>query len=334
MKSISKLSLVIAAALAGTVLTSVSASAATTTLSVGGSTVTTGTVATNPAVLPVPSDNKVDSADALKVSISGSDITGISITAVATNATIVTALHTDTAPVTSNTGSSTVSIATGTGTTAEFYVYTKTTNAGTVVVSFAGTSVTYHVKGSAGAAYNLSLIAPETVNTSTSNKMLVKTTDIFGNPVTTSTPAVTSIGATVGAVSVSDTATGTFAFDLSAPATVGTIGLSVGITATDVSGLAAAAKTATKFIAVTNLADALASANAQISALNSQLTAANAAKKAAEDALVAEKAGRATDAATTKAAADLAAAAYKAEYNALAKKWNAKNPRAKVALKK
>jgi hypothetical protein len=35
-----------------------------------------------------------------------------------------------------------------------------------------------------------------------------------------------------------------------------------------------------------------------------------------------------------KAASDLAAAAYKAEYNALAKKWNAKNPKAKVALKK
>jgi len=330
MKSINKLSLVIAAALAGTVLTSVSASAATTTLSVGGSTVTTGTVATNPTVLPVPSDNKVDSADALKVSISGSDITGISITAVATNATIVTALHTDTAPVTSNTGSSTVSIATGTGTVAEFYVYTKTTNAGTVVVSFAGTSVTYYVKGSAGAAYNLSLIAPDTVNTSTSTKIFARTSDIFGNPVTTSTPSVTSIGATVGSVSVSETSTGTFAFDLSAPATVGTIGLSVGITATDIAGLAAASKTATKFIAITNLADALASANAQISALNSQLLAANAAKKAAEDALTAEK----SNAALAKAAADLAAAAYKAEYNALAKKWNAKNPKAKVALKK
>jgi hypothetical protein len=330
MKSISKLSLVIAAALAGTVLTSVSASAATTTLSVGGSTVTTGTVVTNPTVLPVPSDNKVDSADALKVLISGSDITGISITAVATNATIVTALHTDTAPVTSNTGSSTVSIATGTGTTAEFYVYTKTTNAGTVVVSFAGTSVTYYVKGSAGAAYNLSLTAPDTVNTSTSTKINARTTDIFGNPVTTSTPSVTAIGATVGSVSVSDTATGTFAFDLSAPATVGTIGLSVGITATDISGLAAAAKTATKFIAITNLSDALASANAQISALNAQLAAANLAKKTAEDALAAEK----SNAVLAKAAADLAAATYKAEYNALAKRWNAKFPKAKVALKK
>ena len=44
---------------------------------------------------------------------------------------------------------------------------------------------------------------------------------------------------------------------------------------------------------------------------------------------------RAASAATAaKAAADVAAAAYKAEYNALAKKWNAKNPKAKVALKK
>jgi hypothetical protein len=330
MKSINKLSLVIAAALAGTVLTSVSASAATTTLSVGGTTVTTGTVATNPTVLPVPSDNKVDSADALKVSISGSDITGISITAVATNATIVTALHTDTASVTSNSGASTVTIATGTGTTAEFYVYTKTTNAGTVVVSFAGTSVTYYVKGSAGAAYNLSLTAPDTLNTNTSTKIYAKTTDIFGNPVTTSTPSVTSIGATVGSVSVSDTATGTFAFDLSAPTTVGTIGLSVGITATDISGLAAAAKTSTKFIAVTNLADALASANAQIAALNAQLAAANLAKANAD----AAAAKAVADLATAKATADIAAATYKLEYNKLATAWNKKFPKSKVELKK
>ena len=36
--------------------------------------------------------------------------------------------------------------------------------------------------------------------------------------------------------------------------------------------------------------------------------------------------------ATDKAAADLAKATYKAEYNALATKWNKKNPKAKVAL--
>jgi hypothetical protein len=111
---------------------------------------------------------------------------------------------------------------------------------------------------------------------------------------------------------------------------VGTIGLSVGITATDISGLAAAAKTATKFIAVTNLSDALASANSQIAALNAQLAAANLAKTNAE----AATAKAVADLATAKATADIAAATYKLQYNKLATKWNKKFPKSKVALKK
>lgn len=324
-----KLAIAVVAAMTVTTLVATSANAATTTLTVGGSSVSTGTTAANPSVLPVPSDNKVDSADALKIAVTGLD-TGTVVSAVATNATIVTALHTDAAPVNSSTGSATVSINTGTGTTAEFYVYTKTTTAGTVVVSFAGNSTTYHVKGSAGAAYNLALTAPDTTNISSINKVYVKTTDVFGNPVVTSTPSVTAVNATLGSVSVSDTATGTFVFDLTAPAAVGTVGLSAAITATDVAGLAAAAKTATKFIAVTNIADALASANAQIAALNAQLAAEKAAHAVTKTALDSAT----VTVAQNKAAADLAAAAYKAEYNALAKKWNAKNPKAKVALKK
>jgi hypothetical protein len=62
------------------------------------------------------------------------------------------------------------------------------------------------------------------------------------------------------------------------------------------------------------------------------------AKAAADKALADAKAAAESAAVTAKAASDLelakAAAAYKAQYNALAKKWNAKNPKAKVALKK
>lgn len=320
-----KLVISMAAALTMTMLTATNANAAATALTVGGSAVTTGTTLANPSILPVPSDNKVDSADALKITITGLD-TGTVVTAVATNATIVTALHTDTVSVTASAGSSTVSIATGTGTSAEFYVYTKTTAVGTVVVSYTGNSTTYYVKGSAGAAYNLSLTAPDTLNISTASKVYVKETDIFGNAVTTSTPSVTAINGTVGTVSVSDTATGTFAFDLTAPATVGTVGLSVSITATDVVGLAAAAKTVSKFLTATNSAEALASANAQIATLKSQL-------ESEKSARAIEKA--ASDSATVTAAAKLATAnatiaSLKTQFNVLAKKWNAKFPKLKV----
>jgi hypothetical protein len=317
------------------------ASAATTTLTVGGSSVSTGTTAANPVVLPVPADNSVDSADALKIAVTGLD-TGTVVSAVASNASIVPALATVATPVTAAAGTSSLSINTGTGTTADFYVFTKTVNAGTVVVTIGGNVTTYYLKGSAGSAYNLSVVAADTANVSSINKVYVKTTDAFGNPVVTSTPAITVIGATAGSVSVSDTATGTFVFDLTAPATVGNAAFTAAITATDVVGLAAAAKSATKFVAITSIADALALANAQIASLNAQLAAEKTARAAdaaaAVSAATAAKAASDSATVTAKAASDaafaIAVAAYKAEFNALATKWNKANPKAKVALKK
>jgi len=333
MKSFKKIAVGVVAAMSIATIVATPASAATTTLTVGGSSVSTGTTAANPVVLPVPADNSVDSADALKIAITGLD-TGTVVSAVASNASIVPALATVATPVTASAGTASLSINTGTGTTADFYVFTKTVNAGTVVVTIGGNVTTYYVKGSAGAAYNLSVVAADTANVSSINKVYVKTTDAFGNPVVTSTPAITVIGATAGSVSVSDTATGTFAFDLTAPATVGNAAFTAAITATDVTGFAAAAKSATKFVAITSVADALALANAQIASLTAQLAAEKAARTADAAAAKAAADASATAAATAKAAADVAAAAYKAEYNALAKKWNAKNPKAKVALKK
>jgi hypothetical protein len=333
MKSFKKIAVGVVAAMSIATIVATPASAATTTLTVGGSSVSTGLTAANPVVLPVPADNSVDSADALKIALTGLD-TGTVVSAIASNASIVPALATVSTPVTASAGTASLSINTGTGTTADFYVFTKTVNAGTVVVTIGGNTTTYYVKGSAGSAYNLSVVALDSINVSSVNKVYVKTTDAFGNPVVTSTPAVTVIGATAGSVSVSDTTTGTFVFDLTAPAAIGNAAFTAAITATDVTGLAAAAKSSTKFVAVTSVADALALANAQIASLTAQLAAANAARTA--DATVAANAAAkaVADIASAKASADLAAAAYKAEYNALAKKWNAKNPKAKVALKK
>lgn len=326
MKSFKKISIAMVAAVSMSTLVATSANAATTALTVGGTSVSTGLVSTNPVLLPVPADNKVESADALKIAITGLD-TGTTVSASATNSSIVTALHTDAAPVTSSAGSSTVSISTGTGTTAEFYVFTKTVNAGTVVVTLGGNTTTYHVKGTAGAAYNLTLTAPDTVAISTVNKVYAKTTDIFGNPVVTTTPSVTAINATVGTVAVSDTATGTFAFDVTSLATTGTVGLSAAITATDVVGLPAAAKSASKFIAVTNPADVLASVRAELASAQAALAAEKAAHAATK--LAAE-----TATVTAKTASDKQIADLKKAFNALIKKWNAKNPKAKVTLVK
>ena len=326
MKSFKKIAVGVVAAMSIATIVATPASAATTTLTVGGSSVSTGLTASNPVVLPVPSDNSIDTADALKIALTGLD-TGTVVSAVASNASIVPSLATSTAAVNASAGAGSLSINTGTGTTADFYVFTKTVNAGTVVVTVGGNTTTYFIKGSAGSAYNLSVVSSDSVNVSSVNKVYVKTTDAFGNPVVTSTPTITVIGATVSSVSVSDTATGTFVFDLTAPSVIGNAAFTAAITATDVTGLAAAAKTSTKFVAVTSVADALAIANSQIASLTAQLAAEKAARNA-------DKAASDIALATTKASADLAAATYKAEYNALAKKWNTKNPKSKVSLKK
>ena len=333
MNSFKKIAVGVVAAMSIATIVASPASAATTTLTVGGSSVSTGLVASNPVVLPVPADNSVDSADALKISLTGLD-TGTVVSAVASNASIVPALATVSTPVTASAGSASLSINTGTGTTADLYVFTKTVSAGTVVVTVGGNTTTYYVKGSAGSAYNLSLVASDSINVSSVNKVYVKTTDAFGNPVVTSTPAVTVIGATAGSVSVSDTATGTFVFDLTAPSTIGNAAFTAAITATDVTGLASAAKSSTKFVAVTSVADALAIANAQIASLTAQLAAANAARTADATAAANAAAKASADLSAAKASADLSAATYKAEYNALATKWNKAHPKAKVALKK
>ena len=180
MNSFKKVSLIIAAALTSTMLVATSASAATTTLTVAGSAATGGTVATTPVALPVPADNSIDAADALKIAVSSVD-TGTAVSAVAVNATIVPALATSTAPVTASSGSSSLTINTGTGTTADFYVYTKTTAVGTVVVTVGGNSTTYYVQGTAGALNSITLTAPASGAAATIATLKVAGYDVFGN---------------------------------------------------------------------------------------------------------------------------------------------------------
>lgn len=340
MKSFKKIAIAVVAATTMASIVATPASAATTTLSVNGVSVATGTTLANPVVLPVPADNSVDAADAAKFAITGLD-TGTVVSAVATGATIVPALATVSAPVTSNSGASSISINTGTGTTAEFYVYTKSVNTGTVVVTIGGNTTTYYVKGTAAAAYTLSVVAPDSVNISTVSKVYAKTVDVFGNPVVTTTPTVTAINATVGSVSVSDAATGTFVFDLTGPAVVGTSAISVAISATDVAGLPAAVKSVNKFVTISNPADVLASVKAELAAAQAALATEKAAHEATKQAAAKAATDAATalakatsDAAAAKAASDKALLDLKSAFNALAKKWNAKNPKSKVTLVK
>ena len=114
---------------------------------------------------------------------------------------------------------------------------------------------------------------------------------------------------------------------LTLPASGSVVVTAYATVATAVTGLAAPVGAVTATITVRDLASELAVANAALAAER----AGRAADKASSDKALADAVAKS---ATTQAAADLAKAAYIAEFNALAKKWNAKNPKAKVKLKK
>jgi hypothetical protein len=375
MNSFKKIALAMVAAMTlGTIVaTPASAAVMTVAVDLAGTANTTASAIATPAALPVPADNTVDAADALKF-VATVD-TGTVVSVVTTNATIVSALHTTAAPVTSASGSSSLSIATGTGTTATFYVYTKTTAIGTVVITNQGTTLTYYVQGTAGKINTLTVSAPTAGAAGTKQDISVTATDTFGNKVsgksitatvfaTTATldTATATTGATLSDFGVAKfvatlPVTGTRSLITFSPTTAGDA------TTADVVGLPAralapfaeitvrdlvselAAQTAAKDAALAAKAasDAalvkataehtalIAAKNAELAKFKDDTTTAVAQAKAASDAALAAK-----DATIAKLTADNAAAlaSLKKSFNALATKWNKKNPKAKVTLLK
>ena len=211
MKSFKKIVLAMVAAMTLSTIVATPASAAVMTVAVdlAGTPNTTASAIATPAALPVPADNSIDAADALKF-VATVD-TGTAVTVSATNATIVSALHTSAAPVGASSGTSSLTIATGTGTTATFWVYTKTTAIGTVTVTNQGTTFTYYVQGTAGKINNLSVSAPSAGAAGTKQDILVTATDVFGNKVSGKSLTATVFAATA----VMDTATATTGATLS-----------------------------------------------------------------------------------------------------------------------
>ena len=344
MNSFKKVSLIIAAALTSTMLVSpaANANAGTVTLTVAGSAATGGTVVTTPVSLPVPADNSVDAADALKIAVTAVD-TGTVVTAVAVNATLVPALSATGAAVTASSGSSTLSIATGTGTSADFYVYTKSTAVGSVSITRAGTTTIYYVQGTAGALNSITLTAPASAAAGTSQVLKVSGFDVFGNLKggATVNTLVSSSGVALSTALTTDTAAatlGTKEQTVALPASGSVTVVAYATVATAVTGLAAPVGSVSATIVVRDIAAELAAKNAELAVVNSALVAEKAAraadKIAADKALADAKAVSDTATVTAKAASDLAKATYVAEYNALATKWNKKFPKLKVKLKK
>lgn len=283
-------------------------------LSVNGVAITTANVSGSPAVIPVPADNSVDAPDAVRFSLT-SVTAGTTVTVTTTNAFIIPVLSTTLNPVRSASGVNSAAYNVGTGTTSEFFAYTRSTGLGVVTITNGGSTFTYYLRGSAGAAHTISYTPNENPFTSTFVKQSVSIKDIFGNPVSGVTPTVSLINLTSTTPTASN-AEGVSEFTVTYPATPGRSALSIAIPAVDVAGLTPAVRSIATFIDVVdatseiNKAIALAATEkAARAAEKATSDAARAADKATADAvLAAEKAARAAD----KAAADAALATEKA----------------------
>lgn len=357
-----KVSLLVVAALAATTFVT-SANAAPLAVTVAGS--ANATTATAPATANVPADNSVDAADA--VALAATADTGTVVSFVATGGVkLVTALATVSAPVTAAAGTTSYSV-TSAGSAVTVYAFTTGTATGSVTITNGAYSTVVYVKGIAGTAYNVGVSVPSATAVGTIPSVTVNITDVFGNFVGGETVTATLIGATWADLSISKSIVTSTAAQVAAdstltlgakaeklaPAVAGTVTIAVtgASSATAVTGLAAPVKAAVASFTVTDLNGTVNALNAQVASLNAQLAVANAAlvaektaraadKVAADkvlaDAKIASDSATATALATAKAESDLALetakAAYKAKYNALATKWNKKNPKAKVAL--
>ena len=275
-----------------------------------------GDATTTAIQVAVPANNVVDSTKAIR--FVATVVAGSTVSVTSTNVSLVTALHTDVAPVTAASGASTLSIPTGTGTSATFFAFTKTTAIGTVTISSGGTTRTYYLQGTVGGAHTIALTAPDSSAAGTLLTLTATVTDVFGNKVgghtvnavvgngTITTGGTIANGGVTSALATDSTTVagfGTAEFKVQVPAS-GNVSVTLyGTVASLVAGLPAPVGTTSKSIVVRDLATELAAANALLAA---ERTARAADKAAADTAAATAKA--AADAAALKAAADLATA--------------------------
>ena len=232
---------------------------------------TTSQVITTPATPTVPSDNKVDLADTVKFIVTVA--TGTSVRVTATDAKIVKTLDATDAPVNASAGETSVEINSGSGTTVTFYAFTTKTTTGSVVVSNAGSSATYYLKGLAGPAYNLTASAPTVAGLGLPVNVVANVTDVFGNAVTDASISTAVLRGAVTTALAYDSTDKRYEGVITVSATAAKLEADLTITATDVVGLPKAVKSATLVINVADLATQVTTLDAALAAKTAELEA-------------------------------------------------------------
>jgi hypothetical protein len=303
MTSSKKLTIGAVIALVAGLVSGLPAHAATQTLTVNTVAQNTGTTAATAIALPVPADDNVTVSNALSISVSGI-ANNTTVSATATNALLLSTLSAATVA----SGSATVAVNSGTGTSAEFFVFTKTAATGSVVVTVGNTTTTYYVVGTPGAVAKVGLSAPTSGVAGSTQSVVVSAFDKYGNA--KASGSVNLIVDTNGVITNTTVTTGANG-TVSNVVTLPTSG-SVRVTAW------AASSSANATIAVTqprNLENELATALAAVATLTADLTAV----KADRDSVAAAKAD-----------AEKAVRKLKWQYNKLVQKWNKANPKNKL----
>jgi len=318
MKVINKIALATAAALAFMGISAV-ANAAPLVLTVAG--VTNATTSAAPKTVAVPESNVIDLSNT--VALTATADTGTVVNYVASGVKLVSALNTNLAPVSINSGLTSISVGSQNGSVTE-YAYTTSASVGTVTITNGSYSTIVYIQGTAGSAANVALSVPPTVASGTVPTFSVSVTDVFGNAVASEPVSVSLIGTTfsdssitktlttsavnsargVTPVTVVGSATGTLATAVAGSVTVVATDPSITATAT---GLPGAVKSAIATFNVIDLNAQISALNAQIASLNGQVASLNAQLNSANAALVAEKASHTADS-SALASANLALA--------------------------
>jgi hypothetical protein len=180
-----------------------------------------------------------------------------------------------TSPVsTTATGTQTLTITAATG-DAEFYAYTTSTAVGTVVVSAAGSSQTFHVQGVSFSPYKVAATAPTTASLGAKFDVVATVKDAFGNNLTTALVfanfTLSTVGATAPAALTYDATAKTYTFEYTAPATATGTALQISLAAanqsTKVTAFGSPVNSAFFSVSAVDLATQVTALTAQVAAL-------------------------------------------------------------------
>jgi hypothetical protein len=252
--------------------------------------------------------------------------TSATVRATATGgAKLLTQAQWNAATKTTATGTSSVEVTSGSSDgLVNIYVYTTSTAVETVTVTQGANSRVFYVEGANALAYayNVSFTAPATADVSGVLTVTGSITDVFGNKIEgltgaagdnlsltlfgTASAVSTTPATAVWTESTTNPGTYTFGIDTGAVAGQGAVGIAPKVAPTSIAALGAPKGGQFLTFNTASLADQVTALTAQVAALTAQL---------------AESRPKATS-------------VTKKRFNTLARKWNAANPGARVALKK